>query len=84
MANGRNLGKIAPAQAGIAITPDDDSDLGHKGLVLTCTTAGEAVVHDMNGTSLTIYLNAGAVFPLQVRRVLSTGTTAAGIVGLVI
>lgn len=80
---GRHLGTMPPAEVAFSITPDDDTDLSTVGVCLTASTAGTAAVHDMNGNSVTLYLAAGAVIPLRVRRVLSTGTTASGIVGLV-
>lgn len=45
------------------------------------TTAGAAKVTCIDGTTLTVYLAQGAVKPLAVKQVWSTGTTAAGIVG---
>lgn len=81
----RNLARIVPAEAAISITPDDDTDVDPVGVVLTAyTTAGACAVHDMNGDTRNIYLALGAVFPLRVKRVLATGTTAAGITGLVV
>jgi hypothetical protein len=80
----RSLSNIIPAAAGVSITPDDDNDLPNPGLLLSCTGSGNAKVDDMNGTTLTIYLTQGAVFPLQVRRVHATDTAATGIIGLYI
>lgn len=80
----RHLGRIPPALTGVAITPDDDNDLSTTGVLLTCTVSGNAVVHDAGGNELTIYLQAGAVFPLFVTRVKATDTAAEGIVGLVV
>jgi hypothetical protein len=84
MSNLRHLGRLPPAQIAISITPDDDADLSTTGVLLTCTGTGNAVVHDMDSNEVTIHLVAGAVFPLQVRRVLATDTAATGIVGLVV
>lgn len=50
---------------------------------LTCTTAGLATVTPSGqSTDITIYLNAGQVFPLQVTRIRSAGLAAVGTVGL--
>lgn len=72
-----------PASAGETIVPSDTTDLnfatrgvyvGMTGTVVCVLLSGdEVVLNDMQ---------AGAIYPLRVRRVKATGTTAAGLVGL--
>lgn len=46
-------------------------------------TAGSVKVTTVHGTDLTLYINAGAIEPIAVRRVWSTGTTATPLIGYV-
>lgn len=79
----RSISQTVPAHDAIAITPNDSTDLAAT-CCLTCTGSGEASVDTVGGTTVTVSLVAGAVLPLAVQRVRATGTTATGIVGLVI
>ena len=45
--------------------------------------AGDVVCHNIHGTSVTFAAVAGQILPIQPKRVLSTGTTATGLVGLI-
>lgn len=67
-----------PAYSTAAVTPNDNTDLPTKatgGLLVLAT--GNIAFHDMDGNARTITA-APALYrvPIQVRRVLSTGTTA--------
>lgn len=64
------------------IVPDDGTDLTHVTKALNAATAGSVRVTTEAGTVAEIFLAAGAVFPLRVRRVWATGTTATGLRGL--
>jgi hypothetical protein len=75
-------GKDSPANFGAAVTPDDSTDLATLPRGLFIGGAGDVVVHDTAGTSLTFTCPAGAILPLRAARVLATGTTATGIVAL--
>ena len=80
---GTSTGIAGPARNAAAVTPNDSTDLPVFARALTATTSG-AVVVDMvgSGSSITLQLDAGAILPLCVKRVRSTGTTATGIVAL--
>jgi len=71
----------SPALGAFDITPNDGQDLARQA-ILTCTGAGTVKVTTFKNDEVTIYLNAGDRFPLFVKRVHATGTTATGIVGL--
>lgn len=66
------------------ITPNDSTDLATHARGISFATAGALKIDDMNGNTVTIpsgALSAGIIHPLRVKRVHSTGTTAASIVG---
>jgi hypothetical protein len=69
---------------GAAVTPNDGTDLPNKpanGLV--AQVAGNVSVHfHGESTAVVIGIAAGQVLPIKVDRVLSTSTTATGIVAL--
>jgi uncharacterized protein with PhoU and TrkA domain len=64
------------------IVPSDTSDLGHMTKALNAATAGVVRVTTQQGTITDIFLAAGTVFPLRIRRVWATGTSATGLRGL--
>ena len=66
-----------------SITPDDATDLASHAHALNVAVAGTVNVDTVEGTTVSVYVAAGVVFPLAVRRVRATGTTATGIVGLI-
>lgn len=72
----------APASDVEEITPSDSTDLAHVTKALNAATAGAVRVTTDSGTVTDVFLAAGAVFPLRVRRVWATGTTATGLRGL--
>ena len=72
-----------PITGAFSIAPDDASDITTvtRGIVLG--TAGDLAVVFKDGSTITLPgLNAGVIYPIRITRVLATGTTATGIVGL--
>lgn len=71
-----------------AITPNDSTDLtDHNGqpvgMTVFCGTGGDIVVIPIgNANAVTFVVGDGAILPVEVKRVLSTGTTATDLVGL--
>lgn len=80
---GRAKSIDGPSDAFSAVTPDDDADLSH-GLTraLFVGEGGVFTVHDAYGKPVSFASNDAQYHPLRVRRVLATGTSAAGIVAL--
>jgi hypothetical protein len=77
-------GLSSPATRAVAITPHDSNDLADVTRGLYVGVSGDVRVilaGDTSAVTLT-GLAAGMVHPLRVKRVLSTSTTATGIVGL--
>lgn len=73
-----------PASSGFSITPSDGSDLPETTRALYVGTGGHLSVRMLSGETLTLSnVFSGSFLPLRVTRVLSTGTTAAAITGLV-
>jgi hypothetical protein len=80
----------SPRRGAFAITPADGSDLSKKAYGLYVGGAGDVAVHMVNedageeDTSVVFAgCPAGMILPIIVRRVLSTGTTATNLIGLV-
>ena len=71
-----------PAITLFDIVPDDDADLSHVTTALSVATPGTVRVTTVNGSVSDVVVHPGATFPLRVRRVWETGTTATGIRGL--
>lgn len=73
---------LAPGGDAFSITPSD-ADYFPKTRGLFVASATAVVVEMASGNVVTFTgLAAGVVHPLQVVRVLSTGTTATGIIGI--
>lgn len=68
--------EMAPARVHFAITPSDTVDLAQPARSVYCNVAGTAVLRDGAGTNISYTLSVGQVLPLEVVRVLATGTTA--------
>lgn len=64
------------------IVPSDAADLSYLTTALNVATPGDVRVTTDSGTISTVFIEAGVPFPLRVRRVWATGTTATGIRGL--
>lgn len=75
-------GLESPATHLAAIVPSDTSDLSVASRGINVSTSGAIRVSTVGGTTETIFVAAGAAFPLRVTRIWSTGTTATGIVVL--
>ncbi|GGL77403.1 spike base protein, RCAP_Rcc01079 family [Wenxinia marina] len=76
-------GLESPAIRIVAITPDDGADLGEAVRGLNVAGAGSVRIRTVGGSEGTIFVAAGAAFPVRVARVYASGTTASGIVGLI-
>ena len=72
-----------PATSVIDITPDDANDLSHVTVALNVSTRGRVRVTTQNGDITDVSISPGVAFPLRVRRVWATGTTATGLRGLI-
>lgn len=69
------------ATGGAAVTPSDTTEVGFTSLYIG--GAGNVAVKMQDGQSVTFSsVPAGTFLPVAVCRVLATGTTATGIVGL--
>jgi len=67
----------------LAITPNNDNDLVDVPKALYIGVGGTlAVIAVDNTTSVSLTVQAGALLPIRVKRVLASGTSATGIVGL--
>lgn len=76
-------GLESPATGLLAITPSDGADLTVMPRAIMVKQPGDLAVVMKDGTTGTLpALQAGVPYPVRVRRVLATGTTATGIVGL--
>ena len=71
-----------PATIAFDVTPNDAADLPHVTVGLNVATPGTVRVTAADGTTTDVTIHPGHVFPLRVRRVWATGTSATGITGL--
>ncbi len=58
-----------------AVTPSDATDLPNGEAVIYCLTAGNCVIRNAAGETVTYALTAGQQAPAIAKRVLATGTT---------
>lgn len=66
-----------------SITPDDNNDLTFLPRGVYVGTSGNLAVHDIEGEAVTFTnLAAGVIHPIAPKRILSTGTTASGIIAI--
>lgn len=72
----------SPAENAAAVTPNDSVDLPNFSRALYVGTAGNIALVTAGGDSVTLTNVPVGFAPLRVARVLSTGTTASGIVAL--
>lgn len=73
-----------PAYDFFAITPDNANDLAMRPRAIYVGLDGNIVMHNNNGTSVTLTgVKQGSILSISPRRILATGTTATGLVGLV-
>lgn len=79
---GTQAGLQSPALYIEAITPNDGADLARVTRALNVAQGGTVRVVTAAGVTGDVHIAAGVAFPIRVRRVLATGTTATGIAGL--
>lgn len=63
-----------------ALTPSDSTDIKVSALIVG--SSGDVKVTCLDGTTPTLHLLAGVLYPIMVTRVWLTGTTAETILGL--
>lgn len=71
-----------PAISLFDIVPDDMADLPQPTIALNVAAPGTVRVTTLDGSVGDLSIHPGHPFPVQVRRVWATGTTATGIRGL--
>ena len=73
-----------PATRGFAITPSDAALLPNETRGLYVGTAGDVAVVLVDDTATVTFVGlvAGSVYPLRIKQVNSTNTTASNLVGL--
>ncbi len=72
----------SPATRIAEIVPSDTNPLAFITRAISVETAGHLQIVTSAGDAGRVFVAAGVPFPLRVTRVLATGTTASGIVGL--
>lgn len=72
----------SPATRLINITPDDGSDLAFVTRAINVAESGAVRVTTRGDDIATVAVAAGVPFPIRVKRIWSTGTTATGIVAM--
>lgn len=76
-------GLESPAEAGAAIVPSDSEPLAKVTRAVYVGGAGNLHVVLLSGDTVTLIgALPGVIYPLRVEKVLATGTTATGLVGL--
>jgi len=78
-----SAGLTSPAEHADAITPSDAGELPRATRALYVGQGGDVSARFVSGDSVVLAnLQGGTVYPLRLRQVLATGTTATGLVGL--
>jgi hypothetical protein len=73
-----------PASHGFSVTPSDSALLSETTRGLYVGTSGDIAALTVSGASITLpSVPAGSLLPLRLTKIMATGTTASGIVGLV-
>jgi hypothetical protein len=72
----------SPATRLAEIVPSDTAPLAFVTRAVSVETAGHLQIVTAAGDTGRIFVAAGVPFPLRAARILATGTTATGIVGL--
>lgn len=75
-------GLESPASRAAGIVPDDAADLSFATRAVSVAETGYVQLMTVGGDTVRLFVAAGVPFPIRARRVLATGTTATGIVGL--
>lgn len=72
-----------PANDGLPVTKSDSTDLSQVSRALYIGGTGDVTVIMRTGTQLTFSaVPSGALLPISVKRVMSTGTTATNIIAI--
>ncbi|MEO9576785.1 MAG: hypothetical protein ABJ263_15100 [Tateyamaria sp.] len=79
---GYTPGLESPATRFEQIVPDDANDISFLTRAIAVDAAGYVQVVTAGGDTGRVFVAAGIPFPIRVRQVFATGTTAGGIVGL--
>ncbi|ARE38326.1 hypothetical protein RGUI_0185 [Rhodovulum sp. P5] len=73
----------SPGRHAFAVTPDDNTDLTTTPRALYVGSGGNLAITTIGGDTVTLENVPDAFFvPVRVARVLATGTTAGGLIGL--
>lgn len=80
----KHFGKTlqSPPSSAAAIVPDDGADLPSVTRAINVAGTGDVRVTTLDGDVVTLHVAGGSAFPIRVRRVHATGTTATGLVAL--
>ena len=78
-----DVGYAGPALRGFSITPADGSDLTDDIRAVTLNVGGTLSFVAWDGATYTTAALPAGTYPVQARRIRSTGTTATGITGWV-
>lgn len=81
MTTGNTRGTI-PAEGGAAVTPNNSTDLTVTARSLYIGGSGNLKVDTADGSTITFSSVPVGIFPVRVKRVYATGTTATSIVAL--
>ena len=76
------MGMSVPYEYGFAITPDDNNDLPQPTRAIFVGKAGDVNAVLTGGSTVLLKTMPSALYPLQVQRILATGTSADYLVGL--
>lgn len=71
----------APARQAVSVTPSNSTEAHYRALYIG-TTGNLAVIPAAGGSAVTFTNVPVGWFPVSVRKVMSTGTTASGIIGV--
>lgn len=75
-------GLESPAARLASVTPNDAADLAFPTRAIAVGAEGFVQLITIMGDTGRVFIVPGAPFPIRARRILATGTTASGIVGL--
>lgn len=80
--DGATTGLESPALHLAPVVPNDSTDLVTPSRALAVSQSGLVQITTITGQTGTVFVAAGVPFPIRVRRVWASGTTASGIVAL--
>ncbi|MEM7709150.1 MAG: hypothetical protein AAF264_00010 [Pseudomonadota bacterium] len=75
-------GLESPPTRAAAVAPNDAADLAMAGRAINVAGSGTVQVTTTTGSTVVIYVAAGVLFPIRVRRIWASNTTATDIVVL--